>query len=84
MREMVIAAWRAKSKDDLDRLARDIAVTKHAEPGQAVVQVLYKRFQNLESAATEHTKLLNASLDDTGAALQLVRAQLGSLLANAG
>jgi hypothetical protein len=84
MREMVVAAWRTKAKDDLDRLARDIAAAQHAEPGQAAVQALYKRFQNLESAATEHTELLNASLDDTGAALQLVRAQLGSLLATAG
>jgi hypothetical protein len=84
MREMVIAAWRAKAKDDLDRLARDIAAAQHAEPGQSAVQALYKRFQNLESAATEHTQLLNASLDDTGAALRLVRAQLGSLLATAG
>jgi hypothetical protein len=84
MRQMVIAAWRTKAKDDLDRLARDIAAVQRAEPGQVAVHALYKRFQTLQSAATEHTQLLNTSLDDTGAALQLVRAQLGSLLATAG
>jgi hypothetical protein len=70
---MVITAWSTKAKDDLDRLARDIASAQHSGAGQATVQALYKRFHALQSAATEHTQLLNTSLDDTGAALQLVR-----------
>jgi hypothetical protein len=45
---------------------------------------LYKRFQTLQSAAIEYTQLLDTSLDDTGAALQPVRARLTCLLATVG
>jgi hypothetical protein len=50
MREMVITTWRTKAKDDLNRLARDIAAAQHSGPGQGTVQALYKRFQALQSA----------------------------------
>jgi hypothetical protein len=47
------------------------------------VQRLYGRFQDLQAATAEHSTLLSTSLDDTDAALTLVKTQLGSLLANA-
>ena len=84
MREMVIAAFTTKAKDDLDRLARDIATAQRDRAaGDATVQVLYKRFRDLQTATSEHAELLATSLDDTNAALRLVKLQLGSLLAQA-
>jgi|GEM_PF-5412547 hypothetical protein len=44
---------------------------------------LHKRFRDLQAATAEHSELLSTSLDDTGAALKLVNAQLASLLTQA-
>lgn len=82
MREMVVSAFTTKAKDDLDRLAADIA-TAQREGKDGEVQKLYARFAELEQATAEHAKLLSTSLDDTNASLSLVKAQLGSLLATA-
>jgi hypothetical protein len=83
MREMIIAAFTTKSRDDPSKLAADIATATRDGAREATVNVLYERFRDLHSSTTEHATLLNTSLDDTTAALQLVNAQLASLLAKA-
>ena len=84
MREMVITAFTTKSREDLDRLARDIATAQRdSGTAPAAIEALHKRFRGLQAAAAEHTQLLNTSLDDTTAALKLVNAQLASLLGQA-
>jgi septal ring factor EnvC (AmiA/AmiB activator) len=84
MREMVITAFTTKSREDLDRLARDIATAQRdGDTTPAAIQALHKRFRDLHAATAEHAQLLNTSLDDTTAALTLVNAQLASLLAQA-
>lgn len=84
MREMVIAAFTTKAKDDLDQLARDIATARAAGAPEQEVQALYRRFTELQTATTQHSELLSTSLDDTDAALKLVNLQLAGLLATAG
>ncbi|NUR59410.1 MAG: hypothetical protein HOV87_12190 [Catenulispora sp.] len=84
MREMVINAFTTKAKDDLDKLARDIATAQHQNAGDDTIQKLYSRFAELQQATTEHASLLSTTLDDTTAALDLVKLQLGSFLATAG
>jgi hypothetical protein len=84
MRDMVIHAFTTRAKDDLDRLARDIANAQAHEAGEATVQALYRRYRDLEAAAAEHSQLRSTGLDGTTAALSLVQAQLASLLARLG
>jgi hypothetical protein len=84
MREMVIGAFTTKASEDLNKLAREIAEAQATGANSTAIQKLYGRFQDLQAATTEHSSLLSTSLDDTDAALTLVKAQLGSLLANAG
>jgi hypothetical protein len=84
MREMVIGAFTTKAKDDLDKLARDIATAQREGAPGDVVQKLYGRFAELQRATAEHATLLSTSLDDTNSSLDLVKLQLGSLLATAG
>ena len=82
---MVITAFTTKSREDLDRLARDIATAQHeGDAAPATIEALHKRFRDLQAATAEHAKLLNTSRDDTTAALTLVNAQLASLLVQAG
>ncbi|MFE7133716.1 DUF6744 family protein [Streptomyces sp. NPDC057638] len=82
MREMIITAFTTKAKDELDDLARDIAAAQRNGKA-AEAQKLYQRFTTLQAATNEHSDLLSTSLDDTKAALQLVKIQLGGLLATA-
>jgi hypothetical protein len=84
MREMVIAAFTTKARDDLSKLAADIAAAQREGASEAALAALHKRFHDLQASAAEHAQLLNTSLDDTTAALQLVNVQLASLLAIAG
>jgi hypothetical protein len=56
---------------------------RESHTSDATVQALYQRFQEMRAATTEHSQLLSTTLDDTHAALQLVKIQLGSLLAAA-
>lgn len=84
MREMVVAAFTTKAKEDLDRLARDIAAARYEHAGDDVVQKLYRRFTELQQITAEHATLLSTSLEDTTTALDLVKLQLGSFLATAG
>jgi hypothetical protein len=84
MREMVIAAFATRAREDLDKLARDIAAAQQdGSTGQAAVQALHKRFATLQAAAAEHAQLLGTSLHETNAALKLVNVQLASLLTQA-
>ncbi|MBV6700241.1 hypothetical protein KV557_24580 [Kitasatospora aureofaciens] len=82
MREMIVTAFTTKAKDDLDRLAKDIAAAQRTGR-TADVKRLYDRFAALQKTTDEHAALLSTSLDDTASALQLVKLQLGSLLATA-
>lgn len=86
MREMVIAAFTTRARDDLSKLAADIADAQRSAtgPSEATLNALYKRFRDLQACAADHSAQLNTSLDDTTAALQLVNAQLASLLASIG
>jgi hypothetical protein len=81
---MVSAPARPRAADDLNRLAGDIAAAQRAHASEHTIGKLYQRFSELQAATTEHASLLSTSLDDTQAALQLVKTQLGSLLATAG
>jgi hypothetical protein len=83
MREMIISAFTTRAREDLDKLARDIAAAQRDGASEAAIGALHKRFRGLQASAAEHAELLNTSLDDTGAALKLVNAQLASLLARA-
>jgi hypothetical protein len=83
-RELIISAFTTKAREDLDKLARDIAAAQRdGQAGETAIAALHKRFVALQTSAAEHARLLNTSLDDTGAALKLVNAQLASLLARA-
>jgi len=83
-RELIISAFTTKAREDLDKLARDIAAAQRGDQtGEAAIAALHKRFVSLQAATTEHAQLLNTSLDDTSAALKLVNVQLASLLAQA-
>lgn len=82
MREMVVAAFTTKAKDDLDQLAQDIAEAQRTKQYDDATK-LYARFTALQQSTNDHSELLSTSLDDTRAALQLVKMQLGGLLATA-
>jgi hypothetical protein len=78
MREMIAAAYSTRAKDELDKLAADIAAAHRSSPTD--VAKLHRRFKALQEATAEQTDLLSTALDDTNAALQLVSLQLRSLL----
>ncbi|MFE4829842.1 DUF6744 family protein [Streptomyces sp. NPDC056672] len=80
MRQMIIRAFTTKAKDDLDKLAADIAAAQRAKRFDEAAR-LYERFTVVQQATNEHSELLSASLEDTRAALQLVKMQFGGLLA---
>lgn len=84
MREMVIQAFTNKAADDLNRLSTDIVSAQHARADENTTRKLYERFAQLQAATNEHATLLSTTLDDTQAALQLVKVQLGSLLTSVG
>jgi hypothetical protein len=84
MRQMIITAFTTQAKDDLDRLAGDIADAHRAHAPDHEVQALYRRFTELQKATSQHADLLSTTLDDTDAALKLVNLQLAGLLAAAG
>ena len=85
MREMVVGAFTDQAREGLTKLSADIAaVTAAGTPDQAAVTRLYDRFTALQADAQAHAEALSTSLDDTSAALDLVKLQLGTLLATAG
>lgn len=84
MREMVVNAFTTRAKDELDRLARDIAVAQATRTvADTDVEALYARFREVRASTAEHAELLSTSLDDTVASLKLVNLQLAGLLAQA-
>lgn len=83
MREMVVTAFTTQARDELNQLAAEIAAAQRDGASDHLVQKLYRRFRDVQRATAEHSELLSTSLDDTKAALDLVKLQLGSLLATA-
>ncbi|KAA2246007.1 hypothetical protein F0L68_40905 [Solihabitans fulvus] len=83
MREMVIAAFTTKAKDELDQLAREIAAARRDGADDKTIQKLHRRFTELQRSTAAHSELLSTSLDDTDSSLQLVNMQLASLLTQA-
>ncbi|WP_219826068.1 HAMP domain-containing protein [Nonomuraea typhae] len=84
MREMVVSAFTTRAKDELDKLARDIALVQSSgTAADTDIQTLYARFRDLQAGTAEHAELLSTSLDDTEASLKLVNLQLAGLLAQA-
>jgi hypothetical protein len=89
MRDMVIESWRTKARQDLQKLATDIAAAqatarhRGTRVSQKAIEALYRKFQALQADAGEHSTLLSADLDETAAAMQLVSIQLTGLLAQA-
>lgn len=77
---MVITAFTTKSREDLDRLARDIATQHDGDTAPAAIEALPQAVPRPPGRHRRHAQLLNTSLDDTTAALKLVNAQLASLL----
>ncbi len=82
MRDMIINAFTTQTKEDLTKLSRDIADAQRAGRN-AEVKRLLQRFNELTEATKQHAERLSTSLDDTEAALSLVKMQLGSFLAGA-
>jgi hypothetical protein len=83
MRQMVIAAFTTRSRDELSKLAADIAAAQRDGATDSVIAALHERCRDLQASAAEHASLLNTSVDDTTAVMQLVNAHLASLLASA-
>ncbi|MEV6341215.1 DUF6744 family protein [Nocardia vinacea] len=82
MRDMVIAAFTTKARDEANKLALDIAAAKRKGDPAAAAE-LHRRFTTLKQSASQYQSLLSNSLDEAGAALDLVQVQLASLLAQA-
>jgi hypothetical protein len=80
MRELVVSAFISRAEEDLAKLARDIDDARASDVGEATVQALHRRYQDLAKAAREHEELLGSAVDDTKAAMDLVNTQLTSLL----
>ncbi|GGS85097.1 hypothetical protein GCM10010156_49630 [Planobispora rosea] len=83
MREMVIDAFTTKAEEELTRLSLEIATARAEGASQAQVQALLRRFDAVKDSTTEHSARLATSLKSTEAALQLVHAQMASLLTSA-
>ncbi|MFD8498004.1 DUF6744 family protein [Amycolatopsis sp. NPDC059657] len=84
MREMVVTAVTTKAAEDLNKLSAEIAAAQRNGVSDEEIAELYRRFRDVQAATTDHSTRLSTSLDDTEAAMNLVKAQLGSLLATAG
>lgn len=82
MRDMVIAAFTTKARDEANKLAVDIATAKRKGDAAAAGE-LHRRFARLKKSAGEYQNLLSNSLDEASSALDLVQLQLASLLAHA-
>jgi len=80
MREMVINAFTTQAKDELNQLALEIAAAQRDGASDTTIAKLHRRFREVQKATAEHSELLSTSLEDTTAALDLVKLQLGTLL----
>ncbi|AVH20171.1 MULTISPECIES: DUF6744 family protein [Nocardia] len=83
MREMIVNAFTNQAREDLEKLAEDIAAAKANGAGDAAVTNLHNRFQQLSRRAEEYSERLSDSLDDTHASLRLVNMQLAELMMRA-
>lgn len=83
MRTMVDGAFEAKAQADLKSLARDIARAQ-ADPKAYQVRKLHQRYLAVQKAARDHQATLDTHLAETEATLDLVQAQMASLLIAAG
>ncbi|MFC0431078.1 DUF6744 family protein [Kutzneria buriramensis] len=81
MREMIITAFTTQTRDELNQLAIEVAAARREGASDQAVQKLYRRFRDVQKLTVEHSELLSTSLDDTKTALDLVKLQLGALLA---
>ncbi|KAA9379668.1 hypothetical protein F5972_08425 [Microbispora cellulosiformans] len=79
-RDMVVRAITTKAKEDLQKLAADIATANRDGATEAHMQGLVKRFQELQKQADEHERMLATSLGETQDALKVVHAQVSTLL----
>ncbi|OLT13318.1 hypothetical protein BJF79_20830 [Actinomadura sp. CNU-125] len=59
MREMIIAAFTTKARDDLESLAHDIATAQSSGAHGPDVEQLYRRFQELRATTKQHSDLLD-------------------------
>jgi hypothetical protein len=90
LREMVIEAWRAKQREDMQKLSADMAAAQAAANArggkvpQATAESLYARFRALQAETSEHGQLLSTDLADADAAMNLAGAQVMALLAQVG
>jgi hypothetical protein len=79
MRTMVDGAFEAKAQADLESLARDIARAQ-SDPKAYQVRKLHQRYLAVQTAAQEYQTTLDTHLAATEATLDLVQAQMASLL----
>ncbi|MEU8310320.1 DUF6744 family protein [Actinomadura sp. NPDC048955] len=80
MREMIAEAFTRQAKDNLDRLARDIAKARESGASPKAIETLYRRFRSVQASAAQHSELLATTLTDTNTALETVKLQFGGLL----
>lgn len=89
LRDMVIKAFRAKAREDLQKLSADLADAQQAAASRGgmipakTLETLYRRYQELQAEAGEHSELLSTDLDETGTALALAGTQIAALLTQA-
>lgn len=83
MRQMVDGAFEAKARADLQSLARDIA-REQSDPKGYRVRILHKRYLAVRTAAEDYQSTLDTELTATHANLELVQAQMASLLVAVG
>jgi hypothetical protein len=82
MREMIVAAWRERAREDLQKLSRDIAAAQSKGASDGVTAALYARFRAMQATAKEHAAILSETLEETGDAMELAELQLRSLLSS--
>ncbi|WP_018504917.1 DUF6744 family protein [Parafrankia discariae] len=83
MRTMVDSAFSAKAQADLESLARDIARVQADGPKPYQVRQLHQRYTAVKTAAEQYQADLDTHLTTTDATLQLVQAQMATLMISA-
>ncbi|MFD0639701.1 DUF6744 family protein [Catenulispora yoronensis] len=82
MRDMVEEEFTNRAREELDRLAVELAVLRRApEPDPELVAALHKRYLGLKATTDKHSTLLSTSLEDTQASLETVKDQFARLMA---
>ncbi|WP_328591808.1 DUF6744 family protein [Candidatus Frankia alpina] len=83
MRSMVDGAFDAKAQADLESLARDIARLQADGPKAYQVRQVHRRYTAVAAAAEQYQSDLDTQLTATVATLELVQAQMASLMMSA-